>query len=135
MYACVTHMYACNTNSHTHSPHSFACDGAQNDLGISEAMLTGESVIKRKGVFNIQSHDGSEEPLKVCPALYSGTFVQEGEGRMIVLAVGKNTYQGLMEAKMNEDEQEKSVLQSKLDDMTDLITVSCMWSCYRSLPL
>jgi magnesium-transporting ATPase (P-type) len=86
-------------------------------------MLTGESVIKRKGVFNIQPHEGSDEAVKTCPALFAGTFVQEGEGRMIVLAVGNNTYQGLMEAKMKEDEQEKSVLQSKLDDMTDLITV------------
>jgi hypothetical protein len=109
---------------HNTLDHSRAQYDVQNDLGISEAMLTGESVIKRKGIFNIQPHDGSEEPLKTCPALYAGTFVQEGEGRMIVLAVGKNTYQGLMEAKMNEDEQEKSVLQSKLDDMTDLITVS-----------
>lgn len=94
----------------------------QNDLGISEAMLTGESIIKRKGDYAISDSEGPEEALKISPALFAGTFVQEGEGRMIVLAVGKNTYQGLMEEKMKEDEQEKSVLQSKLDDMTDLIT-------------
>eukprot|EP00283_Hemiselmis_rufescens_P003929 CAMPEP_0173418082 /NCGR_PEP_ID=MMETSP1357-20121228/310_1 /TAXON_ID=77926 /ORGANISM="Hemiselmis rufescens, Strain PCC563" /LENGTH=1081 /DNA_ID=CAMNT_0014380511 /DNA_START=137 /DNA_END=3382 /DNA_ORIENTATION=- len=93
-----------------------------NDLGLSEAMLTGESVVKRKGMFDIQDSDSDEAALKVGPALFAGTFVQEGEGRMIVLAVGANTYQGLMEEKMKEDESEKSVLQQKLDDMTDLIT-------------
>jgi len=93
-----------------------------NDLGMSEAMLTGESVIKRKGNFDIQDGDDRESAVKISPSLFSGTFVQEGEGRMIVTAVGTNTYQGLMEEKMKEDEQEKSVLQQKLDDMTDLIT-------------
>lgn len=47
---------------------------------------------------------------------------QEGEGLMMVLAVGVNTYQGKMVQKINEDEDEKSVLQRKLDDMTALIT-------------
>jgi P-type E1-E2 ATPase len=41
---------------------------------------------------------------------------------MLVLAVGENTYQGLMTKKMEEEEDEKTVLQTKLDDMTELIT-------------
>jgi magnesium-transporting ATPase (P-type) len=59
---------------------------------------------------------------QVSPAVFAGTMVQEGQGRMLVLAVGANTYQGLMESKMAEDEQERTVLQTKLDDMTELIT-------------
>lgn len=45
---------------------------------------------------------------------------------MVVLAVGVNTYQGKMEEKMKEDEDDKSVLQRKLDDMTNLITKVCV---------
>ncbi|EKX52947.1 hypothetical protein GUITHDRAFT_161121 [Guillardia theta CCMP2712] len=92
----------------------------KNDLGISEAMLTGETVIKRKGPFELGSSASSAA--KVIPALFAGTFVQEGEGRMLVTAVGTHTYQGLMEEKMREEEEEKSVLQQKLDKMTELIT-------------
>ena len=92
----------------------------KNDLGISEASLTGESVIKKKGPFVLG--EGAESAVKVSPAVFAGTMVQEGQGRMLVLAVGANTYQGLMEQKMQEDEDEKTVLQKKLDDMTELIT-------------
>mmetsp|Transcript_43410 Transcript_43410/g.88814 ORF Transcript_43410/g.88814 Transcript_43410/m.88814 type:complete len:1057 (+) Transcript_43410:288-3458(+) len=92
----------------------------KNDLGISEAMLTGESVIKKKGMFDLP--ENGESAVRVSPALFAGTFVQEGEGRMVVVAVGANTYQGLMEEKMKEEEEEKSVLQVKLDNMTTLIT-------------
>ena len=92
----------------------------KNDIGISEASLTGESVLKRKGDFVYG--EGEESAVKCSPAVFAGTMVQEGQGRMLVLAVGSNTYQGLMEQKMAEDEDEKTVLQSKLDDMTDLIT-------------
>jgi len=43
------------------------------------------------------------------PVLFAGTFVQEGEGRMLVVAVGENTYQGNMEAKMAEVESGRCV--------------------------
>jgi Ca2+-transporting ATPase len=89
-------------------------------VGISEASLTGESVIKKKGPFVLG--EGPESAVKVSPALFQGTLVQEGQGRMLVLAVGENTYQGLMTKKMEEEEDEKTVLQTKLDDMTELIT-------------
>jgi magnesium-transporting ATPase (P-type) len=58
---------------------------------------------------------------RIC-ARFDTVWRQEGEGLMVVLAVGVNTYQGKMEEKMKEDEDEKSVLQRKLDDMTNLIT-------------
>ena len=70
----------------------------KNDLGISEASLTGESVLKKKGAFVFG--DDADAAVKVSPAVFAGTLVQEGQGRMLVLAVGANTYQGLMESKM-----------------------------------
>ena len=56
--------------------------------------------------------------------LFAGTQVQEGEGRMLVLAVGENTYQGHMEQKMNEAESGRSILQKKLDNMTVFVFFS-----------
>jgi len=37
--------------------------------------------------------EGAESAVKVSPAVFAGTMVQEGQGRMLVLAVGANTYQ------------------------------------------
>jgi len=95
----------------------------RNDLAINEKMLTGETVMKKKTpkyVFKDQSVASS-------PTLFAGTFVQEGEGRLLVLAVGTQTYQGSMEEKMKEADSGRSILQKKLDAMTDLITTVSMY--------
>ena len=95
----------------------------RNDLEINEKMLTGETVMKKKSAtYEIQ---GSS--VKSSPTLFAGTFVQAGQGRMLVVAVGTNTYQGTMEQKMKEAEQGRSILQKKLDAMTDLITSVSMY--------
>ena len=86
----------------------------RNDLAINEKMLTGETVNKKKSPeFVISSNK-----VQSAPILFAGTQVQEGEGRMLVVAVGENTYQGHMEAKMAEAEKGRSILQKKLDNMT-----------------
>ena len=99
-----------------------SCDGyviGRNDLSINEKMLTGETVMKRKGDYHLEGTS-----VKCSPIIFSGTFVQEGEGKMLVLAVGTSTYQGTMQQKMDEADAEsgRSILQQKLDDMTDTIT-------------
>ena len=67
-------------------------------------------------------------PLKN-PWLFKGTEVQDGEGDMIVIAVGDNTYeQGLLGDKDDDDDEDeggRSILQRKLDDMTIFITKVC----------
>eukprot|EP00291_Cryptomonas_curvata_P024180 CAMPEP_0172171232 /NCGR_PEP_ID=MMETSP1050-20130122/11774_1 /TAXON_ID=233186 /ORGANISM="Cryptomonas curvata, Strain CCAP979/52" /LENGTH=1025 /DNA_ID=CAMNT_0012842633 /DNA_START=72 /DNA_END=3146 /DNA_ORIENTATION=- len=95
----------------------------RNDLEINEKMLTGETVMKKKSP-SYAIVDGS---VKSNPTLFAGTFVQAGEGRMVVIAVGPNTYQGTMEEKMKEAEAGRSILQKKLDSMTDLITNVSMY--------
>jgi calcium-translocating P-type ATPase len=95
----------------------------RNDLAINEKMLTGETVMKKKTT----DYDLGGNKVNTSPFLYAGTQVQEGEGRMMVLAVGENTYQGHMEAKMAEAEKGRSILQKKLDNMTDLITNVSMY--------
>ena len=88
------------------SADGYCIDGAsRNDLSINEKMLTGETVMKKKGEYQM-SADGNS--VLRSPILFSGTFVQDGEGRMIVLAVGTSTYQGSMQQKMVEADAEKS---------------------------
>ena len=95
----------------------------RNDLEINEKMLTGETVMKKKSASYVLV-DGN---VKSSPTLFAGTFVQAGEGRMLIVAVGPNTYQGTMEEKMKEAESGRSILQKKLDAMTDLITSVSMY--------
>jgi Ca2+-transporting ATPase len=95
----------------------------RNDLEISEKMLTGETYLKKKSdEYVIVGND-----VVSSPTLFAGTFVQAGEGRMLVLAVGVSTYQGSMEQKMKEAESGRSILQKKLDAMTELITSVSMY--------
>ena len=95
----------------------------RNDLEVNEKMLTGETVMKKKS----PSYVVVGGSVISSPTLFAGTFVQAGEGRMIVVAVGTNTYQGTMEEKMKEAEAGRSILQKKLDAMTDLITNVSMY--------
>jgi calcium-translocating P-type ATPase len=95
----------------------------RNDLEINEKMLTGETVMKKKSA----SYVILDDSIKSSPTLFAGTFVQAGEGRMVVVAVGQHTYQGTMEEKMKEAETGRSILQKKLDAMTDLITTVSMY--------
>eukprot|EP00286_Rhodomonas_abbreviata_P006837 CAMPEP_0181326618 /NCGR_PEP_ID=MMETSP1101-20121128/21609_1 /TAXON_ID=46948 /ORGANISM="Rhodomonas abbreviata, Strain Caron Lab Isolate" /LENGTH=1138 /DNA_ID=CAMNT_0023435113 /DNA_START=148 /DNA_END=3564 /DNA_ORIENTATION=+ len=99
-----------------------SCDGyvvGRNDLALSEKMLTGEPILKKKGEYSFEG-----DKIVTAPTIFAGTFVQEGEGRMLVMAVGTATYQGTMNRKMDEADAEhsRSVLQVKLDDMTNQIT-------------
>lgn len=94
----------------------------RNDLAINEKMLTGETIMKKKTSKYIMK-GGS---IVSSPTMFAGTFVQEGEGKLLVLAVGTQTYQGSMEEKIKETGAGRSILQKKLDAMTDLITTVSM---------
>ena len=83
-------------------------------------MLTGETCLKKKSSSYVFSSNDND--VVSSPTLFAGTFVQAGEGKMLALAVGVSTYQGSMEEKMKEAESGRSILQKKLDAMTDLIT-------------
>uniref|UniRef100_A0A7S0ETC5 Calcium-transporting ATPase n=1 Tax=Hanusia phi TaxID=3032 RepID=A0A7S0ETC5_9CRYP len=126
----------------------------RNTLKIFEGALTGESnaiskgqyEFKEKGTFEIPKDDdlmkffpanttmtleqmrGMYEPTpSKTPLVFKGTQVQDGEGKMIVIAVGKNTYEQLLLGDKDDGEEEdeesgRSIMQRKLDDMTILIT-------------
>ncbi|XP_063725899.1 plasma membrane calcium-transporting ATPase 2-like isoform X3 [Symsagittifera roscoffensis] len=54
-----------------------------NDLKIDESSMTGESDLIKKSVLK-------------CPWLLAGTHVMEGSGRMLTIAVGKNSQTGII---------------------------------------
>ena len=130
----------------------------RNTLSIFEGPLTGESHPIAKGQYEFKEQGTWEMPpdedLKQyfpqgmtleemkkkfqptpskTPIVFAGTQVQDGEGKMIVIAVGENTYQETLlsdkkKEKGDDDEEEeeedgkRSIMQKKLDDMTMLIT-------------
>jgi Ca2+ transporting ATPase len=123
----------------------------RNTLKIFEGALTGEShaiikgnyEFKEKGAFSVpndtdltqmnvpgdtpEQRAAKYEPTpEKTPLVFKGTEVQDGEGRMIVIGVGLNTYENtLLGDKGDDDDDEsggRSIMQRKLDDMTILIT-------------
>lgn len=89
-----------------------------NDLKVNEASLTGESDDLKKGEYSF-AEDGS---LRSCPFLFGGTQVMEGNARMLVVAVGVNSYSGSAAKLMSEEEEEDSILQQQLNRMTKIIS-------------
>ena len=130
----------------------------RNTLSIFEGPLTGESHPIAKGQYEFKEQGTWEMPpdedLKQffpqsmtleemkkkfqptpskTPIVFAGTQVQDGEGKMVVIAVGENTYQETLlsdkkkdkgddDEEEEEDEGKRSIMQKKLDDMTMLIT-------------
>eukprot|EP00760_Papus_ankaliazontas_P014439 PhM_4_TR16080/c6_g2_i1/m.38362/K01537/E3.6.3.8; Ca2+-transporting ATPase len=87
------------------------CDGLMiygEDIRMNESAMTGESDLIKK------SDD------KDCFFL-SGTSVEEGTGRMLVIAVGMNSFQGKMKEKVDEGGMEETPLQIKLSYLADLV--------------
>jgi Ca2+-transporting ATPase len=88
------------------------CDGVfldGTDLKTNESAMTGESDIIKK------SAD------KDCFFL-SGTLLEEGQGHMLVIAVGMGSYQGKMKESLDEESGE-TPLQEKLDHLADKIGI------------
>ena len=84
-----------------------------NGLKIDESSKTGESDLVKKEPFN----PGNE---KCNPFLLSGSKVEEGNGNMIVCAVGKYSSSGDTEAMLQEASDE-TPLQKKLEIIADTI--------------
>jgi len=91
------------------------CDGIliQSDgLQVDESALTGEPIdIYKDADLTLDGGD---------PFVLSGCTVESGTGKFIAIAVGKDSQWGIIQSKL-EKEQEETPLQSKLDDMAALI--------------
>ena len=96
---------------------AFAPFGKIKQARVLKDIETGQS--RRMGYVTFEDGHALTEAIEdMHEAEFCTTQVQEGEGRMLVVAVGENTYQGHMEAKMAEAEKGRSILQKKLDNMT-----------------
>ncbi|KAL3691034.1 hypothetical protein R1sor_004685 [Riccia sorocarpa] len=79
-----------------------------HEMTIDESSMTGESMPRHKTVEND-------------PFLLSGTKVQDGEGKMLVTAVGMNTEWGHLMATLGEEGDTETPLQVKLNGLATFI--------------
>lgn len=99
-----------------------------HNLKADESAATGESDAIKKVTFDEYSeyldslslHDKSKNLKKDC-FLLSGSKINEGVGEMVVVAVGLQSYNGRILASLNEEDDEGTPLQTKLNDLAELI--------------
>ncbi len=91
-----------------------------NSLSIDESALTGESSTVNKDALIILPLKTPLAERKNC--VYSGTFVMEGNGKMLVTSVGNKTEIGKIAEELNE-ESTQSPLQVKLAKLGKTITI------------
>lgn len=102
----------------------------EGNLKVDNSVLNGESADCKK-----KAWDETEIPIKVggkreadsndyvnSYALFSGTTVTDGEGKMIVTNVGVNTVNGQTIATIDEIEEQKTSLEIQLDDLAGQIS-------------
>ncbi len=92
-----------------------------NSLLIDESSLTGESVAVKKDENAILSI-GTPLAERV-NMLYSGTFVTNGNGKMVVTSVGDNTEMGKIAEGISFNSQTQSPLQHKLSKLGKWVTI------------
>ncbi len=88
---------------------------------IDESNITGESNHVKKTANVIEdkhSHKKSSTPFVI-----SGTKVQDGSGEMVVCAVGENSINGRLMSMATGDDDAKTPLQEKLEDLADQIGI------------
>lgn len=83
----------------------------KGSVTMDESAMTGESELFKK------TCDLDKEPT---PFLMSGTQVVDGQGKMVVCAVGKNSLMGRSNSIMSEEGQ-KTALEQKLEELADMI--------------
>ena len=98
---------------------------SNNFIITDESAINGESdLIKKTSNFSSEFKNGINN--FICPLLISGTKIMEGQGRMIVCAVGNKSFNGRnreLLSKENESNSEENLtpLKKQLNDLADLI--------------
>eukprot|EP00298_Acanthocystis_sp_HF-20_P016872 c21613_g1_i2.p1 GENE.c21613_g1_i2~~c21613_g1_i2.p1 ORF type:complete len:1012 (-),score=428.22 c21613_g1_i2:233-3268(-) len=97
---------------------SIPCDGVlcdSSDLKINESNLTGES-------------DDVSKSIETDPFVLASTYVTDGMGTMISIAVGESSSKGRIANLVNlDDEAEETLLQKKLTTIAELIGKFGFW--------
>ena len=92
-----------------------------HDIIADESSMTGEPEGIKKNVPNWSNNE------KVNPFLISSSKILEGTGRMVVLAIGKNSQYGILKENLNASDDE-TPLQQKLTILANQIGDVGMWS-------
>ena len=98
---------------------------SNNFIITDESAINGESdLIKKASNFSAEFKNGVMN--YVCPILISGTQIMEGQGMMIVCAVGNKSFNGrnrelLSKENENNSEENLTPLKKQLNDLADLI--------------
>ena len=98
---------------------------SNNFIITDESAINGESdLIKKESNFSSEFKNGIMN--YVCPILISGTRIMEGQGMMIVCAVGNKSFNGrnrelLSKDNENDSEENLTPLKKQLNDLADLI--------------
>ena len=98
---------------------------SSNYIITDESAINGESdLIKKTSDFSSEFKNGTNN--FVCPILISGTQILEGQGQMIVCAVGNKSFNGrnrelLSKDNENDSEENLTPLKKQLNDLADLI--------------
>ena len=97
------------------------------NLKVEEAALTGESVPVDKHSNYIDKEDIALGDMKNC--LFSSTYVTNGKARAIVTSVGMNTEIGKIANMLNEQKDELTPLQQKLNKVGSAIGILALGVC------
>ena len=98
---------------------------SSNYIITDESAINGESdLIKKTSNFSSEFKNGTNN--YICPILISGTQIMEGQGQMIVCAVGNRSFNGrnrelLSKDNENDSEENLTPLKKQLNDLADLI--------------
>jgi P-type Ca2+ transporter type 2C len=91
-----------------------------NKLHINEAVLTGEWIPSLKFVKPLEQTTSLADRENMA---YMGSIVEEGAGKAVVVATGKNTELGKIASLVNEIEEEKTPYQIRLTRFSNAIAV------------
>lgn len=90
-------------------------------LLINEASLTGESSPTRKDANKIEKEKISFLERENC--VFAGTYVLDGEGKGIIIAVGENTEFGKIARQTQISKKEKTLIQEQMLKLSKILTV------------
>lgn len=99
-----------------------------SNLKISESALTGESVPVEKNNIYLENDDIPLGDKKNC--LFSSTYVSNGKAKAIVTSVGMNTEIGLIASMLNQQKEELTPLQNKLNKVGTFIGIMALFICF-----
>lgn len=92
---------------------------SSNDIGISEAPLTGESITIEKKATIVSENTDIFNRINM---LYMGTYVIRGNGKAIVVATGENTELGKIAKLVTKTKKIKNPLELKITELTKFLT-------------